>query len=138
MSHSHHGQCLCGAVKLAAQFEEETIEACHCGMCRNWSSGPFMSVHPLPGVKFDGEENITRYASSEWAERGFCKVCGSHLFYTLKEQDKYFLSAGLFDASKSFVFTKEIYIDSKAGNYTFANDTQKLTEEEVMAAVGQV
>ena len=23
--------------------------------------------------------------SSAWAERGFCKNCGSHLFYRLKE-----------------------------------------------------
>ena len=30
---------------------------------------------------FNGEENIERYSSSAWAERGFCKRCGSSLLY---------------------------------------------------------
>ena len=37
-------------------------------------------------VDFTGASNIARYDSSEWAQRGFCRNCGSNLFYQLKDQ----------------------------------------------------
>ena len=54
-------------------------------------------------VTFEGEENISVFESSEWAERGFCKECGSHLFYRLKATHQYIMPAGLFDED-TFVF----------------------------------
>jgi hypothetical protein len=73
------GTCLCGAVKVAANANKPMVAVCHCEMCRRWSSGPFMEVD-CQQVVFEGEENIRRIRSSEWAERGFCTRCGSNLF----------------------------------------------------------
>jgi len=75
------GSCLCGAVRITANNTGKKVGACHCGMCRKWGGGPFMEVDCSTDISFKGEEAIGVYNSSSWAERGFCKKCGSHLFY---------------------------------------------------------
>ncbi|TNF86909.1 MAG: GFA family protein, partial [Gammaproteobacteria bacterium] len=80
------GKCLCGAVTYEADEVETHIHSCHCSICRNWSGGPLLAAG-AKSVRFKGEENIKRYSSSDWAERGFCTQCGSNLFYHLKGAD---------------------------------------------------
>ena len=125
------GQCLCGAVRFTAEKADPNYFACHCGMCRRWSAGPFMSVSST-GVSFDGEENIGVYESSAWAERGFCKNCGSILFYHMKGHDRYELSSGTLEDSSSFKMAGEIFIDHKPQGYEFAGDHPRLTEAETI------
>ncbi len=81
------GSCLCGATLITAKSISKNVGACHCSMCRKWSGGPLMAVDCGTDVSFEGEENISVFKSSEWAERGFCNKCGSHLFYRLKESN---------------------------------------------------
>ena len=126
------GQCLCGAVKFIAKDMSNNVEACHCGMCRKWGGGPLMAVDCGTEVIFEGEENITIYDSSEWAERGFCKKCGSHLFYRLKESHEHQMPAGLFDNQENFNFNLQVFIDRKPSFYSFANKTNEMTEAEVI------
>ena len=87
-------------------------------------------------VTFQGEQNIKRYASSEWAERGFCAECGTNLFYCLKEPQMYMMATGCFDDEEQFELTGEIYIDEKPSGYNFAGDHPRLTGEEFMATLG--
>lgn len=60
--------------------------------------------------------------------------CGTHLFYRLKKEDFYALSAGLFKESAEWPFTLQVFVDEKPGNYEFANETQKMTGREVFEA----
>lgn len=126
------GKCLCGAVTITAPDLNE-IAACHCGMCRRWGGGPFMTLHAGPGVTIDGKEHVKAYRSSDWAERAFCAECGTHLYYHLLPVDDYILSAGLFEESSGFLFKRQIFIDQKPDHYAFANDTEQLTEAQVFA-----
>ncbi len=126
------GQCLCGKVTVAAG-RRDAVEACHCGMCRQWGGGPYLAVHCDSDVQFVGLENITVYNSSDWAERGFCSECGTHLFYKLKGADEYAIPAGLFQSGSGFSMTSQIFIDRKPGYYSFANITPEMTEGEVFA-----
>ena len=71
------GSCLCGAVHFTAAHCDNHVGACHCNMCRKWGGGPFLEVACGNEVSFEGEDNISVYQSSDWAERGFCKNCGS-------------------------------------------------------------
>lgn len=124
------GRCLCGAVKITApQLTEMAV--CHCSMCRRWSGGPFMTVHGGPDVKVEGRDKVKAYRSSDWAERAFCSECGSHLYYHLLPKNDYILSAGLFDESAQFRFAREIFVDNKPANYSFANATEQLTGAQV-------
>jgi hypothetical protein len=84
-------------------------------------------------VVFEGAEQIGRYASSEWAERGFCKVCGSALFYFLKPAGMYMMSVGAFDDPSSFRLAREIFIDRKPDGYAFAGEHPRWTEAETFA-----
>ncbi len=127
------GQCLCGAVKFRAKNMSNQVGVCHCGMCRTWGGGPLMAVGCGSDVEFDGEENITVYDSSEWAERGFCKICGSHLFYRLKETRDHEIPAGLFADQSRLVFELQVFTDYKPAYYSFANQTEEMTEAEVIA-----
>ncbi len=126
------GGCLCGAVRFSAETVETHHHACHCGMCRRWSGGPLFAAS-TQAVSFEGSENIARYRSSDWAERGFCKTCGSNLFYYLKPADKYLMCVGTFDDPSAFRLIGEIYIDHKPAGYDFAGDLPKMTEAEVIA-----
>jgi hypothetical protein len=87
----------------------------------------------VQGVKFEHDGSLATFTSSEWAERGFCRNCGSHLFYHLKPVDQYFLCVGAFDDSSQFELASEIYIDCKPAGYAFAGNREQLTEAQVIA-----
>ena len=132
------GSCLCGAVKYSAKLKS-AAGACHCGMCRKWSAGPFMSAHAQGEVEFHGAEQIAEYQSSEWATRGFCKSCGSNLYYHLKPRPEvpdgeYILSAGTVDDQSILRFEHEVYVDGAPGWYRFADDEsrQRMTEAQIL------
>jgi len=125
------GSCLCGEVHVSAKNISNSVGACHCGMCRKWGGGPLMAIDCGMNVSFKGEENISVYDSSAWADRGFCKKCGSHLFYRLKGNKQYIMSAGLFDNTDDFVFDHQVFIDKKPSFYEFSNKTENMTEAEV-------
>ena len=122
------GKCLCGAIEVDAP-DHEDVGLCHCSMCRRWTGGPMFAVHCGPGVSFSGQEPA-RYQSSDWAERGFCSKCGSHLFYHLLPGDEYILPAGLFQ-DREFKLASEIFIDEKPAFYELKNDTRKMTGQQV-------
>ncbi len=130
------GSCLCGAIRITAKNMNNNVGACHCGMCRKWGGGPLMAVNCGTDVSFEGEDNISVFNSSDWAERGFCKKCGSHLFYRLKESKQYIMLAGLFDDQEMFVFDNQVFIDKKPSFYSFTNKTNDLTETEVFEKYG--
>ncbi|MCA1748858.1 MAG: GFA family protein [Sphingomonadales bacterium] len=127
------GRCLCGAVTVRIAPPEPHVEACHCDMCRRWGGGPFLSLKLVTDPLFTGEEQIARYASSDWAERGFCKTCGTHLFYFFKPKQGYSFTAGLFEGTGSFAFVEEIFVDEKPPYYDFAGERERLTGAELLA-----
>jgi len=129
-----NGKCMCGAVSYVATDVQTHVHACHCSMCRQWSGGPALAAS-VGSVTFQGEENITRFDSSDWAERGFCAICGSNLFYHLKEADSYIMWTGSFEDQSQFKLAGEIYIDEKPGGYNFAGDHPRQTGEEFLAAM---
>lgn len=128
-----NGSCLCGAVIINTNDLSTSVGACHCGSCRKWGGGPLMAVDCGTGVTFEGEDDITVFNSSEWAERGFCKQCGSHLFYRLKESNQYIMPAGLFNTDTAFDFDHQVFIEEKPSYYSFSNETKNKTGAELFA-----
>jgi len=128
------GGCLCGAVRFTASPPNRDVGACHCGMCRKWTAGPFLVLDCGATMKVDDASNLGVYQSSEWAERCFCKKCGTPLFYRLVGQNLHFVSAEAFDDRNGFTFASQIFIDEKPAYYEFANTTHNMTGAEVFAA----
>jgi len=130
------GHCLCGAVKVRAMPVRSHVEACHCTMCRAWGGIAFLGVQSGSDVEIEGETQVVRYRSSDWAERGFCGICGSNLFYRYLPLDNYSFTAGLFPDDALLPLSDEIFIDEKPAYYAFDAESEKLTGLEVMVKYG--
>ena len=128
------GGCLCGAVRFTAIPQDKEFGICHCSMCRRWTAGPFFAMECGATVQIENPANLGIYRSSEWAERGFCKACGTPLFYRLIDRDFYAVSVEAFDDRSSLSMGSQIFIDEKPDYYEFANKTQTMTGAEVFAA----
>jgi hypothetical protein len=109
------------------------MAVCHCAMCRRWAGGAFTAVDCTGTLEVEHDHDLVFYQSSSWGERGFCRVCGSTLFWRARDGSSLHASAQAFDEPEEFEFTQEIFIDEKPRNYSFAEPTQKLTGPEVMA-----
>lgn len=93
-----------------------------------------LSLHfDASAVTISGEDHLTVFKSSDWAERAFCAHCGTHIYYHLLPAQQYIIPAGLVQNEANFVLTNQIYIDNKPAYYDFSNKTENMTEAEVMA-----
>lgn len=130
------GQCLCGAVRVRIAPTAPHVDACHCTMCRRWGGGPTLSLRLVKDPQIEGVEHVVRYRSSAWAERGFCRTCGTHLFYFYEPASGYSFHAGMFDGADGFDLAGEIFIDEKPGYYDFAGERKRQTGAQAMAEAG--
>ncbi|MBO9453287.1 GFA family protein [Tropicibacter sp. R16_0] len=130
-----NGQCMCGAVSVTATPAKNAIGACHCDMCRRWTSSALMTFQAEPGYAALGP--VKTYTSSDWAERAFCEVCGSALWYRMTApgpmQGQTQMAAGLFENAGGSKLSLELFIDKKPEGYAFAGDRKQITEAEMMA-----
>lgn len=131
-SENAKGSCLCGAVSLEIEDLDNHLGACHCHMCRKWGGGPLMALVGSK-VSIKGEKAIKVFDSSAWAERGFCRECGTHLFYRIKETQQYHIPVGLLEKEFNIDFNLQVFIDEKPSYYDFANQTEMMTGTEVFA-----
>lgn len=130
------GGCLCGAVRLRAELPGPDFGACHCTMCRRWTGSALLAMTvPVAKVEWlQGEAQITRYQSSDWAERAFCRLCGSGLWYRVNAPELHAevieIPVGLFDDADGLAMTSEIYIDRKPDSWAFAGEGRKVMTEQ--------
>lgn len=126
------GGCLCGAVTILSRLESASLRICHCGMCRRHGSAGFMSIANDPqDVQVTGPVEV--YRSSDWAERGFCRTCGSTLWYGNRSDGARHLSAGLFEDAGGALLKLEFFADQCPQGYGFAGDHKKLTTTQTIA-----
>ena len=130
------GQCLCGDVKVTATKSSNSVGACHCSICRTWVGGPYLAIDCGTDVAFEGEDHVGIYNLSDWAERGFCRNCGTALFYRLKESGQLIMSAGLFEGEGGLVLDHEVFVDEQPAYYGFSNKTERKTGAELFAEFG--
>jgi hypothetical protein len=126
------GKCLCGATTFVASLADGAMHACHCAACRRWTGGMLLYLPVEPG-SFSSAGSTEVFKSSSWAERGFCAVCGSSLFWRMQDGSSVDVSAQAVDDPGRFPFASEIFVEEKPANYDFANATVKRTGAEVMA-----
>lgn len=75
-----HGSCLCGKVTITIFPEKALFDACHCGMCRKWGGGPALTVEGGNGFEIKGQEYVSVYDSSEWAQRVSVRLVAAIFF----------------------------------------------------------
>ena len=133
------GRCLCGAVRFEANVPQESFSMCHCGMCRRWTAGLFMTVQAVGPLQLvAGADTVSWHRSSAWAERGFCSRCGSSLFWRLAEDPDRFtqISVEALDDVSGFTLHRHTHVDAQPARYAFADDRPRVTEAELLAELG--
>ena len=126
------GHCLCGAVTVRiAGAHDPRPGACHCRMCQRWSGGLFLCFNAdAAGVTVAGP--VTQFASSSFAERAFCTLCGSHLWIrdTTPGAISYDLMPGLFDDAQEWPLRSEVYADCAMASVQLKGDHRRATRAE--------
>jgi len=83
------GKCLCETVSYEIEGPLGPIFNCHCSKCRRWHGAAFRTRASIGSDQFrwlSGEQNLTRYGSSENVTKYFCKTCGSPLISTYRDR----------------------------------------------------
>lgn len=113
--------------------------ACHCDMCRRWGSGPWIGAS-AQALEYEQQQTLGTIQSSAWAERAFCKKCGSSLFYRVTAEGKYqgltSVAVGALDDQTGITITRETFIDKKPECYALEGDRERVTEAQVFAMFG--
>jgi hypothetical protein len=93
------GGCQCGSVRYALYSAPERAGICHCRMCQKAVGGPFSAWANVRTENFAWTRGTpARFRSSSTAERGFCRDCGTPLFFAyLKRPGSLSLAIGSLD-----------------------------------------
>ena len=117
-SATHAGGCLCGAVRFEAVAPLRAFIACHCGQCRK-QSGHYTAMTSVPLERFSltRQDGLGWHRASEAAERGFCRQCGSLLFWKPLDEARISISGGAFDGPTGVAIEKHIFCADKGDYY---------------------
>ena len=93
-----HGGCQCGAVRYEFTVRPDNACICHCRMCQKQFGNFFGAFAGSDAANF----RITRgelavFRSSDDAERGFCRDCGTPLTYKALARQHVSVSIGSLD-----------------------------------------
>ncbi len=114
----HTGSCLCGAVSFVARGPLAPPDACHCTQCRRQSGHYFASTNvDRSALTVHGAEHITWFRSSDKAQRGFCAICGSTLFWDPLGKPVTAVAMGAFDTPTETKLAVHIFVADKGDYY---------------------
>ena len=98
-------------------------DACHCTQCRKSSGHYFVSSDiPRSTLTVHGEGNVTWYRSSEKVQRGFCKTCGSSLFWDPLGKDWIGVAMGAFDKPTETKLHIHVHVADKGDYYEITDE----------------
>jgi hypothetical protein len=103
MTQSWSGGCQCGAVRYRFTTLPKGAHICHCRMCQKAFGAFYAPLVGGPRAAFEvtrGE--LAFFRSSDLADRGFCRDCGTPLTFAYVEQDWLSVSIGSLDHPEAF------------------------------------
>lgn len=132
MSITGRGACLCGAVSFETSGKLGSVTACHCSQCRKQSGHIWASTHVEEAdIVIEGADNLTWYMSTPGYKRGFCKTCGSALFWKREGSDYLSVGAGTFAAPTGLKLARNIYCTDKGDYYDMTDDLPQFPQSSV-------
>ena len=113
------GRCLCGGVQFSIAGPLRPVIYCHCILCRR-SSGHFVAATAcaMPHLTLHRSDSLQWYRSSQQAQRGFCRICGSNLFWRPDSGTHISIMAGTLDDPTGVRGVAHIHVHSKGDYYT--------------------
>lgn len=118
MTDTHTGSCLCGKVRFRTSGSLRGVSYCHCSQCRR-QTGHFYAATNVAdaALEVEGADDVTWYAASDFARRGFCRICGSALFWKADGSDVTSVMAGAFDLPSGLEGQNHIFVADKGDYY---------------------
>ena len=97
------GGCQCGAVRYHATEMLDNSHICHCRMCQKAVGNIFAGLVAAPREAITWTRGTpARFRSSEHVDRGFCRDCGTPLFYDNTEGERVNFTIGSLDHPELF------------------------------------
>ena len=128
------GRCLCGAVRYEVRGPLRDVSSCHCEQCRR-TSGHFVAATAARLGDFVLVENggLEWYQSSAEARRGFCRECGSSLFWKHAAREEISIMAGTLDQPTGLATKTHIFADQVADYHAVPAGMATITGAEYLA-----
>jgi hypothetical protein len=113
-----HGSCGCGSVTFTVKGPMSDVVWCHCGKCQRFHGGPgaYSSV-PRGALVFQRRDGLTWWDASPTAQRGFCRQCGSSLFFSDSNEATVSVCPGALRPPTGLKSKSHIYVGSKPDWY---------------------
>lgn len=123
------GGCLCGAVRYQVKGSLRDVVNCHCSMCQklHGNFGPHTKARKV-NITITRSEGLAWYQTSQVARRGFCKNCGSSLFWEPFELDATGIIAGSLDGPTGLKTMGHIFVGEKCDFYDITDDYPQYQE----------
>ena len=121
------GSCLCGAISLEIRGALREVVVCHCGQCRRQHGAPpsYTSAE-WSDVTVRGDKHLKWYKSSARARRGFCRVCGSSLFWEPIGEGRVSIAAGCLDKPTGLRTVRHVFVADKGDFYDITDGLEQL------------
>ena len=117
------GGCLCGAVRYEVKGPLRDVVNCHCSMCQRQhrNFGPHSKARKV-NITITNDSGLAWYQTSEIARRGFCRLCGSGLFWEPFDLDATGIIAGTLDGPTGLRTLGHIFVSEKCDFYEITDD----------------
>ena len=122
-----NGRCLCGAIRFELSPPIRNVIICHCRQCAQWT-GHAVAATAVATENFrlvSGAEALKWYKSSDHAERGFCGICGSSLFWKPADGSRMSVLAGALQPPTGLCVSAHIFVGSKSDYYDIGSDASQ-------------
>ena len=118
-----NGGCLCGEVRYEVKGPLRDIVNCHCSMCQklHGNFGPHTKARKI-NIKITTNHGLGWYKTSEIAQRGFCRKCGSSLFWEPFNLDATGIIAGSLDGPTGLKTMGHIFVGEKPDFYEITDN----------------
>lgn len=120
------GRCLCGSISFELHGSLRPVIVCHCRQCARWS-GHVVAATAVPADAMrllTGESDLVWYRSSPAAERGFCRTCGSNLFWKPASGGRISVLAGALEPPTGLKMVAHIFTADKSDYYEISDGVQ--------------
>ena len=125
--------CLCGQVEFEIKAPFISASYCHCGQCRKSHAASLVAYGVSLKSEIEwlsGKKRIRRFASSERARRGFCKDCGTHLYFYNKDHPNHMdIPLAIVDGEPNITPDCHIFVSCKSNWYDILDDLPQFEKD---------